>query len=308
MLLPVYLTLAIAALFYVLIPSVAMLRRGRAWASFRSAMRALPGIDEAGYADCVGGDAAARDTAARGAAGVKRLSGRIEGLEGESLLWVRGTEVSAVVDFSRASLYTLLPASRELPLSSTERAGSIRQTAWRRVRSLSEGTKLLVVGPASPRDGRLVFSSLPGQPLYAVSYEGDERGLLDELIAGAHPADPFMNSFTLGSWAVGIGVLSIFLIFWGRSWTLPTVRFLEYLFALSPLLAFFPPGGFFLILSRSMYRRFISLEIERDLGTEGGGQRDLRVWLVCAASFSLAVAAVALELVVGFLIWSVVRS
>jgi hypothetical protein len=305
-LLPVYLTLAIAALFYVLIPSVAMLRRGRAWASFRAAMRALPGIAEAGYADTVAGEAVAG-----GKPAMKRLSGQIEGLEGESLLWLRGAEVSAVVDFSRASLYTLLPASRELPLSSTERAGSIRQTAWKRVRSLSEGTKLLVVGPASPRDGRLVFSSLPGQPLYAVSYEGDERGLLDELIVGARPSDPFMNSFTLGSWAVGVGVLSIFLIFWGRSWALPTVRFLEYLLALSPLLAFFPPGGFLLILSRSMYRRFLALEIEGDLGAKGSDgtvAHEPHARLALAASLLLVAAAEALELVVGFLIWSLLRS
>jgi len=307
-LLPVYLTLAIAALFYVLIPSVAMARRERAWASFRAAMRALPGVAEAGYGDAVACGVVARGAASSGKTAMKRLSGRIEGLEGESLLWIRGAEVSAVVDFSRASLYTLLPASRELPLSSTERAGSIRQTAWRRVRSLSEGTKLLVVGPASLKDGRLVFSSLPSRPLYAVSYEGDEKGLLDELVVGARPADPFMNAFTLGSWAAGVGVLSIFLIFWGRSWALPTVRFLEYFFALSPLLAFFPPGGFLLFFSRSLYRRFLSLEIEGDLAAAEGGKRDPHARLLLAGSILLVAAAEALELVIGFMIWSLVRS
>ena len=313
MLLPVYLTLAIAAFFYALVPLVAMLRRGKAWASFRAATRALPGIAEAGYGDVVVCDVVACETEPRGAglggnteAAVRRLSGRIEGLEGETRLWIQGAEVSAVVDFSRANLYTLLPGARGLPLSSTERAGSIRKTAWKRVRSLSEGTKLLVAGPSSVQGGRLVFSSLPGQPLFAVSYEGAEDGLLDELIAGARPADPFINSFTLASWAIGVGALSIFFLLWGHASALPTVRFLEYLLALSPLVAFLPPGGFLLVLSRTLYRRFLSLSIEGDLAQ--GGEREPRARLLLALSLLLIAAAEGLELVIGFMIWSLVRS
>jgi hypothetical protein len=313
MLLPVYLTLAIAAFFYAIAPLIAILHRERAWASFRAAARGLPGIAEVTYRDVIACDAAAYGTGKPGAgssekSAVKRLSGRIEGLEGQTRLWIQGANVSAVVDFSRASLYTLLPDARGLPLSSTARAGSIRKTAWKRVRSLSEGTKLLVAGPTSVQGGRLVFSSLPGRPLFAVSYEGDEDGLLDELIAGARPADPFINSFTLGSWAIGVGVLSIFLLLWGRKGALPTVRFLEYLFALSPLLAFLPPGGFLLVLSRSLYRRFLSLKIEGDLALDGAGEREPDSRLLLAGSLLLVAAAEGLELVIGFMVWSLVRS
>ena len=291
MLLPVYLTLSIAALFYAVLPLVVMLRRGKAWASFRAATRALPGIAEAGYGDVVA--CSGEKTA------VRRLSGRIEGLEGETRLWIQGAEVSAVVDFSRANLYTLLPDARALPLSSTERAGSIRKTAWKRVRSLSEGTKLLVAGPTSVQGGRLVFSSLPGRPLFALSYEGAEDGLLDELIAGARPTDPFINSFTFASWAIGVGALSIFFLLWRHESALPTVRFLEYLLALSPLVAFLPPGGFLLVLSRTLYRRFLSLSIEGDLAQ--GGEREPRARLLLALSLLLIAAAVGLELVIGFM-------
>lgn len=312
MLLPVYLSFALAALFYVLIPLFGALRRERSWAAFRAQVRGLSRLPEASYRDSLAGgpsDAAAGGAGAEGTAGLPprlaRLSGSIEGLEGESLVWLRGPSVSAVVDFSRSSLYTLLPGARRLPLSSAARAESIGRSPWARVRSLSEGTKLLVAGPLSIEGGRLRFAARPGQPLFALSYEGEETGLLDEVLAGARPGKPFLDPFTLGSWAAGIGALSILFLFWGRSAALPTVRFLEYLFALSPLLAFLPPGILFLFPARRRFRRFLSLSIEGELGKGGAGAA---AWRSLALAALFAALAEATELSLAVLLWTLLRS
>ncbi len=305
MLLPVYICAAIAFVFYLLIPFIGAVAGQRSSAVFRARLRLLPAVQEASYADSLSG-AAADSGAADGRD--RRLSGKIEGLEGEERLWLRGETVSAVVDFSHTPLYTLAPSVRDLPLDSTARANSLLRTPWKRVRFLSEGTKLLVAGPTHVEGGRLVFEAEQGKPLFALAYEGGENRLQDELIAGARPGNPITNTLTFVSWAAGIGVLSIVLFQSLNTVLLPTVNFLASLITLAPLLIFIPPALALLLPVRRLYRRFISLSIQRDL--ESGAKSTAagtRAYHALGGAFLLTAVAEIGEYLLLILLWRVLR-
>ena len=296
----VYICAAIAFIFYLLIPFIGEVASQRSSSALRTRLRTLCAAPEAGYADSLasGGAVSGPD---------RQLSGRIEGLEGEERLWIRGEAVSAVVDFSHTPLYTLAPSVRDLPLTSTARAASLLKTPWKRVHSLSEGTKLLVAGPTHVEEGRLVFQAEPGRPLFALAYEGSENRLQDELIAGARPGNPVTNTLTLVSWAAGIGVLSIVLFQSSRTVLLPTVNFLEYLITLAPILIFMPPALALLLPVRRLYRRFVSLGIGRDLGIGEARMARIKAYHALGGALLLTALAETGEFIFLLLLWRILR-
>jgi len=194
-----------------------------------------------------------------------RLYGRLEAVEGERMVWVRSGDVTVAVDLSKAPLYIVESTEETLPPWSPERAGTVERHPWNRVRVLSEGTKIFIGGKLALEGGRQVFVDLPGSPLIAVSYDGDDRELLTHLIAGGRDPNEYWNPITRLSLSVGIGAMSLILLSLWTAGTLPTVRTLSFLIAVSPVLALAPPGLALFIMYRRLWRRGLSERTLRDL-------------------------------------------
>jgi hypothetical protein len=257
--------LAVAFVFYLLIPAVAAASTAATWRHFRQRVRALSSAPALRYATV----AAARKGGPGAVYGPYTLRGRIDAMQGDDRLWIRSEEVSAVVDFSSTPLHVLAPLEGEPPLDAIERAGRLERLPWRRVRFFSEGTRLFAAGMLRIEDGEAVFVDVPGMPLVAVSYDGGEADLVERIVAGGRSRNELWNGVTTVSWAIGLGFMTLLFIYFSRLSTLPTVRFLSYLTAFAPLLPFAPPGAALMVAATALWRRCLRIRMDRDL-TEPG--------------------------------------
>jgi hypothetical protein len=255
MLLPVYAAFAAAIVFFVLIPIFgAFVLRGQ-WRRFRTLVSKLGSTPRLRYRDLA---AAEREGGAR--SGRFRLHGTIEAIEGTDRIWVRGKEVSALVDLSRAPLYVLAPPSEE----SSAEPGSVSRIKWKSLSSLAEGTSVLVSGLLVLEEGRPVFVDDPGESLLAVCHDGGEEHLASRLLAAGRAPNEYWNYLTPISMAVGLVAISAILLLSEAS-MFPTLRALVFLAGIGPVLPFAPPGLAFFLLYRRLWRNALSARIVRDL-------------------------------------------
>lgn len=252
MFLPVYAALIVAFVFYLAIPLAgAFALRGR-WRRFRVRFEKLRTAPVLRY-----GDVARAATRGDCEVGHYRLFGRVEALEGNDRLWLRGEGVSALVDFSRAPLYALKTGD--------DRRGVVERLPWRSVTSLAEGTRMLAAGLLVLEGGNPVFVDAPGELLVAVSYDCDDRGIASKVIAGARATNEYWTPLSGVSLALGLATMSALLLSFGGRSSLSTVRAMAFLVGILPILPLLPPGLFFFLLYRRLWRRALSLRTSRDL-------------------------------------------
>lgn len=263
MLFPIYVTVCVAVVFYVLLPMLAAHWNNRSWAGFRRRVRAVFNAPRFGYREA----ALLKDKGSLD--GNYRLLGTIDAMEGRERLWVRGQGVSAVVDLSRAFLYVFNGRGIDAPLASKDRAGGLDKLRYRRVTSLSEGTKLFVAGRVASDEGKPIFVDAPGDRLVVISYDEPDEELEAAALASGRSRHPLLGPATYLCFALGLGIMLAYFIFSSTAETLITVRFMAYLVALSPLLAFAPPGIFLTFASNALGHRLLKLDIERDLRSMG---------------------------------------
>jgi hypothetical protein len=255
LLLPVYAAIAAAIVFYLLIPiGGAFVLRGQ-WRRFRRLVSRLGALPPLRYRDL-----AEAEREGRARVGRFRLQGSIEAIEGADRVWVRGEEVSALAELSRAPLYVLAPGPAEAP----SEAGSVERLRWRSLSSLVEGTSILVAGVLVLEKGRPVFVDDPDEALVAVCHDRGEGGLPSRLVAGGRASNEYWNNLTRISIALGLVAASgILLLFRGPIFS--TLRALMFLSGLSPVLPFAPPGLALFILYRRLWRRALAARTARDL-------------------------------------------
>ncbi len=267
MLLPVYAAFAAAFVFYLLVPIAgAFVLRGQ-WRRFRLAIARLASLPYLRYRDLAEAEAAGRQRV-----GLFRLQGTIEAIEGPDKVWVRGKEVSALIDLSRAPLYVLPPG----PASSPAEPGSVERLSWSSVSSLVEGTSIFVAGILVLERGRPTFVDDPDDALIAVCHDAEEGRLVSRLIEGGRAPNEYWNYLTRLSMAIGLVAISGLLLLL-RTSIFSTLRSLMFLAGLSPVLPFAPPGLALFFLYRKFWRRALASRVARDLlrlplrYPEGGG-------------------------------------
>jgi hypothetical protein len=192
-----------------------------------------------------------------------RFLGEVEAIEGRDRLWVRGAELTAIVEMGRGGLYLLADGGGSSGLRGG--GGLVERIPWKRIHVLPEGGRLFVGGAVRIEDGKPVFHDSPGQPLLVVSYEGPDSSLLPRLISGGRRSNEYWNPLSRASFALGIGIEAILLAAaLGSSW-LPTILLLAFLVSLTPLLGFLPPGLAFFFLYLRLWRMGLESRIMRDL-------------------------------------------
>jgi hypothetical protein len=263
---PVYAAFIAAFVFYLLIPIVGAFVLRSQWRRFRERVTLLGLAPHLRYRDLA---AAMRE--GRTEVGLFRLHGTIEAIEGTDRVWIRGKDVSALVDLSRAPLYVLAPISANAPAE----AGSIDRLRWNTVSSLVEGTSIFVAGLLVLEEGRPVFVDRADESLIAVCHEGGEERLITRLIAGGRAPNEYWNYPTRISLSLGLVALSAILLAYQSS-DLPTVRALIFLAGAGPVLPFAPPGLILFFTYRRLWRHALASRTKRDLlrlplrFTEGG--------------------------------------
>jgi hypothetical protein len=255
LLFPVYASFAAAIVFYLIVPIVGAFVLRSQWRRFRRSVAELAAAPPLRYRDL-----AEAEREGRSRVGRFRLHGIIEAIEGADRIWVRGKEVSALVDLSRSPLYVLAAG----PEGAAAEAGSVDRLRWSSVSSLVEGTDIFVGGLLSLEAGRPVFADDAGEALVAVCHDGGEERLLSRLIAGGRAPNEYMNYLTRISMAIGLaGVSGLLLAF--RDSIFPTLGALIFLAGASPVLPFAPPGLALFLLYRGLWRRALASRIARDL-------------------------------------------
>ena len=251
MFVPVYIAFAAALLFYFLIPIAGAFRLRSQWRRFRERITRISLTPILQY-----GDIASASHEGRAIIGRFRLLGTIDAIEGQDRVWVRGKNVSALVDLSRAPVYVAEPGPVE--------PGSIERLRWSSVSSLVEGTSIFVGGLLHFEDGRPVFVDAPEEGLIAVCHDEVEGRLVSRLIAGGRASNEYWNYLTIISLAVGVAVISgILLIF--RTTVFSTLAALIFLSGAIPILPFAPPGLIFFFAYFRFWRLALAARTSRDL-------------------------------------------
>jgi len=236
MLLPIYVALVVASIFYVVLPVVGGYWSRAQWRRFRERLVQLSLAPRLS----LGAWATQRGEATSELPGRYRLYGSMEAIEGENRIWIRSERVTATVDLGRSAFHIL--ANERGSEISGARAALVERLPWSRVRVFPEGAKVFVGGAVRIEGGKPVFAEAPAEPLIVVSYEGTESTLLSRLIAGGRRDNEYWNPLSRVSLALGIGVMGIFLAIILRGDWFPTVIFLSLLIALTPALPLLPPG------------------------------------------------------------------
>ena len=274
LLLPLYVAIAVAVVFYAALPCAGALARKLSWSRFRSRLGEVSEAPLLGYGDI----AAARARGGDEPFGPFQFRGSMDALEGEDGLWLRSGETTVVVDFRDTPFHALAQDDPQLPLDSLRRAGGLERLSWRKVRSFSSGTKVLVAGMLRMRGGQAVFAAGNRAPLVVVSYDGAEDNLVSRIVAAARGRNDLWNGFTFASCAAGVTILGLLLAMAQSMTFLPSVLFVSGLVALAPLVPFLPPGMVFVFLGNAVWRRRIGIMMRRDLagaaGATGGAKAE----------------------------------
>jgi hypothetical protein len=257
-LVPVYAALAAAFLFFLAVPVFSGLGLRLQWRKFRDRVAELHGSPILTYGDA----ARAAVDGTGGRRGSFRLYGSVEAIEGADRVWIRGDGVSALVDLSKAPVYTVPPGDPE--------PGSVRRLRWRSVSSVVEGTRMFVGGRLILESGRPVFVDDPEENLVAVIHDGDDEHLASRLIVGGRSVNEYFGYATPLSVALGLIAISI-ILYASRKSPFSSVRALVFLLGALPALPFAPPGLFLFLAYRRLWRRALELRIERDALSLPGG-------------------------------------
>ncbi|MDA8411462.1 MAG: hypothetical protein M0001_13875 [Treponema sp.] len=256
MFLPFYVALGVAILFYVLLPVLGGYLARNQWRRFRERLLELalsPRLRQETWAKAAKGE---------GFPGAFRFHGEIEAMQGEDRIWVRGEDITAVVDLG-TSWFHLLPDEGDGE-ALEGRYSLVERMRWQRVRVFPESAKVFVGGAVRVEEGVPVFFNDTREPLIVVSYGGNESNLLARLIAGGRVRNEYWNPLSRTSLALGMGLLGIFFAFAGSHW-LPTILFLSVLVSLAPVLTLLPPGLFLFFLYRNYWHRSLDERVTRDL-------------------------------------------
>jgi len=318
-LLPVYVALLVALVFYAILPIIGGYLARNQWRRFRQRLVELhpaPLLE-------LGAWATRPVTEEAWLEGDRRFFGSLEAIEGDERIWMRGAALTATIDLGRAPLYLLASETRNE--YEPERPELVRRLSWSKVRVFPEGAKLFVGGAVRIEGGKAVFREKPGQSLIVVSYAGSEENLLERLVSGGRRDNEYWNALSRVSLALGIGILTIFLSLVWKADYFPTVIFLSVLVTLFPVLALMPPGLPFFFLYLHFWKRGLAARTRRDLlrlpstgmgegrggasdhsGREAEATRHDRAAMVSTLLSALCLAlSVTINFILAFLLWRV---
>lgn len=236
--------------FFIVIPGIGAFGVRHRWRRFRRRVVEASLVRPANYATVHG---------AGGSDGPVRFLGTLEGIQGEHLMWVRGSEITVAVDMSRSEVFLVAQHETERPETPPAR------TSWSRLGSLPEGVKVLVTGVLQRGSGHPTIRPPANEPLLAVFYDGPESSLVRRCVWSGRQLNEYWNSVTPGSLAAGTFSLIIVAYLLLRQPLSVSFARLAIGIASIPVLPLLPPGVAFFYLYRRSWRRGRIMRAHRDV-------------------------------------------
>lgn len=244
--------MAVAALWFFIVPIIGAFAVRRTWRLFRSRfdeLRLAPILD---YRSACGLDA---DGA------VFRFFGGFESTGGQTL-WIRSESMTIPVELTGAKIF-LLPIEESEKIN--ERESVPRPIKWKQVSEVSEGARIFVGGRANARDGRARFESGKNDPLLVILYDGQERSLLMRAVRAGRQKNEYWNSITPYSLALGIFSELLMALSYANRPAFSAAFSAALTAAFGPLIPFLPPGVLLSALASTMWGRGRAYRALRDL-------------------------------------------
>ncbi len=264
---PLIIVFFVSIVFFALIPAAgAFIVRSR-WRSFRSALIYASRRDTAGYPEI----RKSVDKGHYGRIGFYKFFGTLEAIQGENLIWLTDGKISIGAGMEGVNVFQLPsnpqggePLGKRLNIENfpEQMPGHI---SWKRLSTLTEGTKVFISGPLYSQNGRAVFRSDEEQKLTAVIYDGEEKDFLIRSIWTGRQRNEYWNFLTPGSLAVGALILIVLSYIFLRNPMQRLTALSSISFGIAPFLPLFPPGVVFFFLYRWLWKRGRYFRAERDL-------------------------------------------
>jgi hypothetical protein len=251
----VLLTLAVAFLFFILIPGLGAFSVRAKWRRFRSHINLA-----STYAIM---DYSALSRKNEGSA--FRFFGTLEAIQDTNRIWMRGGDVSAAADLENVPVYILPSISSGESLSDVLTDDEPQSIPWKQISSLPAGVKLFVAGIVQLEDGLVLFRSYPGVPLLVVIFDGGRETILRRAVRSGRQRNEYWNQFTLVSLITGSFSLSLLTYLFLANPTTRIPALIALSLSVAPLAVLLPPGVVFLYLYKSFWTRARSLRAQRDL-------------------------------------------
>ncbi len=257
------LVLALAVVFYGLIPGFGAFYVRRRWREFRRRIISASLYPLAEYRSL-------RRTE-HGFVGNLRFFGGLEATQGDDVVWLRSGSLSVAAELKKVAVYWLPSfafVEAEGPVEINEESlpdETPTRVRWERIFSLPEGTQVFVSGPLYIDRGRPVFRSDRQRSLTVVIYDGQQNTILRRSIWGGRHRNEYVNPFTPGSITAGSFSLLILAYILLRSPQLRLPAIIALTASLFPLLVLLPPGLLFFFLYRNWWKEARFLRAERDM-------------------------------------------
>lgn len=251
MFLPVYLALAAALTFYVVLPIVGAFAVRKQWRGFRIAVTAAsqtPGLGADPHA------------ALAGSLGRRCVQGAIEAMGGDDELWLRCDNATCVVNMRGTWVHLL-----------TGRAGDdhIERRRWSGLPALGSGARAFVAGEITLQNGRLSIGPGTEGSMLVILHDGDDGHVVRRSIKAGRHLNEYWNPVTQISLALGMMVMSVIatmvLPVRPAGGIPPLIVALTLTLAFAPILPLLPPGVLGFFAYRRFWRRARFCRARRDL-------------------------------------------
>jgi hypothetical protein len=271
---PVYITVSIALLFYVILPVAGGMVVRYRWHALRDrimAGRALPILDE----PILQPD----DLPPR----MMRFFGEVDAISGSDELWLTNGQVSCVIDPRLATIYLLtgVKDSRsciddsaptilvDVPIDDMVRMERVR---WSKVHTLPHSARAYAIGRPVQSNGPLRLDVIGNEPVLLILHDGDDSHIEDEAIWHGRQQNEYWNPLTQLSLGAGILVMSGLVSIVLHPRMLPTVAAIVISLAFSPVLPLLPPGLIGFMLYRNAWKKARYYRCRRDLAALSNAQ------------------------------------
>ncbi|HAP42945.1 MAG: hypothetical protein A2087_08980 [Spirochaetes bacterium GWD1_61_31] len=289
-----WLALAVALVFYVLVPLLGAILARTRWRQFRERLFQAAGLPRLSAGQLFGWAAAVPPPGSL--VGLFIACGEVEAIGPDNRLWLRMDGATCIVNLDRLAVYTLGGGREALDASVDPEMDVIEHLHWKSIPTITQGVRLFVAGRLIAGESGFCFVHADDCPLLVILHDGlDEYVLPRALIAGRH-RNEYWNPLTQVSLAVGILAMSGILgsALGGR--TLVFFQALNLTLAFGPILPFLPPGFLLFFVYRRWWALARRYRAERDIATlrQPGQTRRwqrqaIRTVLFSMAAFGLAV-------------------
>jgi hypothetical protein len=269
---PLYTAVISAFVFYLFLPVLGAFIVRNKWRKFRSKVFAAAQLDE--LEEPIPGRQF-------------RITGEVDALEGEHILWIRLKTCLCTINLENISVYTLTETGTD---------SYIENKKWKTVQSINPGARVFITGEVTINKS-LVQIKHEAQPL-VILHDEEDADITKKLLLAGRSKNEYMNPITLVSFACGIAVFSFLVsgIFSGR--TPPLINAMILTVAFSPILPFLPPGFAAFYIYRILWRKAREFRTSRDL-KRLEGQRGKRPDHLSLFTTALSILAFAISIVLN---------